>query len=81
MPYRWTFLALLFIGSLLQGKYLNIVWYVGDTFNAFMALPNLLALFLLAGYVARFTNDYFRDREGSLAKMRAGGYLRDFKRR
>jgi AGCS family alanine or glycine:cation symporter len=81
MPYRWTFLALLFIGALLQGKYLNIVWYVGDTFNAFMALPNLLALFLLAGYVARFTNDYFRDREGSLAKMRAGGYLRDFKRR
>jgi len=80
MAYRWAFLALLFVGALLQGKYLNIVWYVGDTFNAFMALPNLIALFLLAGYVARFTNDYFRDPEGSLAKLRGGGYLRDFKR-
>jgi AGCS family alanine or glycine:cation symporter len=78
--YRWAFLALLFIGALLQGRYLNIVWYVGDTFNAFMALPNLLALLLLTGYVARFSNDYFKDREDALARLRSGHYLREFKR-
>ena len=81
MAYRWAFLALLFVGALLQGKYLNIVWYVGDTFNAFMALPNLIALFLLTGYVARFTNDYFRDPDASLAKLRTGGYLREYKKK
>ena len=81
MAYRWAFLALLFVGALLQGKYLNIVWFVGDTFNAFMALPNLLALFLLAGYVARFSNDYFRDREHALAGLREGRYLREFRKR
>jgi len=80
LAYRWAFLTLLFVGALLQGKYLNIVWYVGDTFNAFMALPNLIALFLLTRYVAAFTNDYFRDPDGSLAKLRAGGYLREFKK-
>ncbi len=77
--YRWVFLALLFIGALIQGEHLNIVWYVGDTFNAFMALPNLLAILLLAGYVAKFSNDYFKDREGALEKLRTGGYLREHK--
>ncbi len=74
--YRYVFLILLFIGALLQGEHLNIVWYVGDSFNAFMAAPNLLALFLLTGFVARFTNDYFKDRDGTLTKLRNGGYSR-----
>ncbi len=81
MWYRYAFLTLLFVGALLQGPHLNIVWFVGDIFNAFMALPNLLALFLLAGYVSTFTRDYFQDRPAALKKMRAGGYLREFKRK
>ncbi len=78
--YRIAFLVLLFVGALLQGRHLNIVWFVGDIFNAFMALPNLIALFLLAGYVATFTRDYFDDRPAALARLRKGGYLREFKR-
>ncbi len=81
MPYRYAFLVLLFVGALLQGRHLNIVWFVGDIFNALMALPNLIALFLLSGYVAKFTNDYFRDRQAALTKMRAGGYLREFRKK
>lgn len=77
--YRWVFLALLFIGALLQGDYLYIVWFTGDTFNAFMALPNLIALLFLSGYVSRFTRDYFTDRDGALERLRAGGYMREFK--
>ena len=37
--YRWVFLILLFVGSILQGRYVNIVWYIGDIFNAFMSVP------------------------------------------
>ncbi len=72
--YRYMFLVLLFVGALLQGEHLNIVWYVGDTFNAFMSLPNLLALLLLTKYVSRFTKDYFNDSEAALAKLHRGGY-------
>lgn len=72
--YRWVFLGLLFVGALLQGDHLYIVWYVGDTFNAFMSIPNLIALILLTKYVSRFTKDYFRDSETALAKLNSGGY-------
>jgi AGCS family alanine or glycine:cation symporter len=58
-PYRIAFIALLFIGSIIQGVHLNIVWYVGDTANAFMAFPNLLSLLLLSGLVGKVTIKYF----------------------
>jgi AGCS family alanine or glycine:cation symporter len=59
-PYRLVYIALLFIGANLQGRYLDIVWNVGDTANAFMALPNLIGLILLAGLVAKITRQTFR---------------------
>ena len=77
-PYRYVFLGLLFVGAVLQGQHINIVWYVGDIFNAFMSVPNLIALILLAGFVARFSRDYFRDRQGSLEKLRRGEYVKRF---
>lgn len=33
-----------------------------DTLNAFMAIPNLIALVLLAPVVVRLTNEYFAER-------------------
>jgi AGCS family alanine or glycine:cation symporter len=57
--FRITFLVLLFIGSILQGVHLNIVWLIGDIGNAFMAFPNLVSLLLLAGLMGRITRDYF----------------------
>ncbi|NOY76496.1 MAG: sodium:alanine symporter family protein [Calditrichaeota bacterium] len=59
MPYRLVFIALLFIGAIITGKHINIVWYIGDTFNAIMALPNLIALIALSGVVAKITNEYY----------------------
>jgi AGCS family alanine or glycine:cation symporter len=38
---------------------LEFVWLVADTLNAFMALPNLIALLLLAPLVFKLTKDYF----------------------
>ena len=60
-PYRLIYVALLFLGANLQGQYLDIVWNVGDTANALMALPNLIGLLFLAGLVAKITHDSFKD--------------------
>lgn len=57
--YRICYISLLFAGALMTGKYLNIVWYIGDTANAIMAFPNLIGLLILAGVVARVTKDHF----------------------
>lgn len=58
-PYRLLFIALLFIGSIIQGPHRYIVWYIGDIANAFMAIPNLLSLILLAGLIGKVTTKYF----------------------
>ncbi len=58
-PYRIAFILLLFIGAIVQGVHLNIIWYIGDTANALMAFPNLLALIFLSGLVGKTTSKYF----------------------
>ncbi|UCE43060.1 MAG: sodium:alanine symporter family protein [Candidatus Aminicenantes bacterium] len=58
-PFRIAFISLLFIGSIIQGVHLNIVWYIGDMANAFMAFPNLVSLVILSGLVGRVTTNYF----------------------
>jgi len=58
-PYRILFITLLFIGSIIQGVHLNIIWYIGDTANALMAFPNLVSLLLLSGFVGKVTVKYF----------------------
>jgi AGCS family alanine or glycine:cation symporter len=58
-PFRIAFIFLLFIGSIIQGVHLNIVWYIGDMANALMAFPNLVSLIILAGLVGRVTTKYF----------------------
>ncbi|MCW8828512.1 MAG: alanine:cation symporter family protein, partial [Gammaproteobacteria bacterium] len=37
---------------------LNLVWNLADITNILMALPNLLALILLAGLVKRLKDEY-----------------------
>ncbi|NOY58845.1 MAG: sodium:alanine symporter family protein [Calditrichaeota bacterium] len=59
LSYRLVYIGLLFAGALLTGKYLNIVWYVGDAANAIMAIPNLIGMLLLTGVVARITRHHF----------------------
>lgn len=59
VPYRIVFIALLFLGALMTGKYLDIVWNVGDTFNAIMAIPNLIGLLFLANIVSRSSRENY----------------------
>ncbi|MFQ5676117.1 MAG: alanine:cation symporter family protein, partial [bacterium] len=58
--YRVVYIILLFVGALMTGRYLNIVWYIGDSFNAIMALPNLIGLLFLAKIVSSTTKEYYR---------------------
>ena len=54
IPYRLVFIALTFIGAVVS---IEVVFFVGDIANAFMALPNLIGLTLLSGIVARMTRE------------------------
>jgi AGCS family alanine or glycine:cation symporter len=54
--YRVIYIGLGFIGALIS---IQLVFYLGDVANAFMALPNLIALFVLSGVVARTTKDFW----------------------
>lgn len=38
---------------------LGLMWNIADTFNGLMAIPNLIALFLLSGTVVKLTKEYF----------------------
>ena len=44
---------------------LGLMWSIAETFNGLMAIPNLIALFLLSGTVARLTREYFEKRRRS----------------
>ena len=56
-PYRYMFCVALFFGPL---GGLNLIWSIADILNALMAVPNLIALVLLAGIVQKETRDYLR---------------------
>lgn len=38
---------------------LGLMWSIAETFNGLMAIPNLIALFLLPGTVVKLTKEYF----------------------
>ncbi|MCD6193110.1 MAG: sodium:alanine symporter family protein [Candidatus Aminicenantes bacterium] len=56
-PYRIIYVVLVFVGSLIS---IQLVFFIGDIANAFMALPNLIALTLLSGIVAQTTSSFFK---------------------
>lgn len=56
LPYRLIFLVFVFLGAV---GALELVWDIADTFNGLMAAPNLIALILLAGIMAREKLAYF----------------------
>lgn len=56
IPFRVCWVAAVFIGAFLK---LDTVWLLADTLNAMMAIPNLIALWLLAPVVAQLTRLYF----------------------
>ena len=55
-PFRMAWVLAIPVGTLMD---LELVWLIADTLNAFMAIPNLIALLLLAPLVFKLTKDYF----------------------
>lgn len=55
VPYRIVFTLLVVFGATVP---LPLVWNIADIGNILMALPNLLALILLAGLVKRLKDEY-----------------------
>ncbi|MGQ7248448.1 alanine/glycine:cation symporter family protein [Halomonas sp. V046] len=56
MLYRVLFVLAIPLGAMAQ---LGFIWLMADTFNAMMAIPNLIALALLSPVVFKLTKDYF----------------------
>ena len=38
---------------------LGLLWSIAETFNGLMVIPNLIAVFLLAGVVVGMVKEYF----------------------
>ena len=57
LVYRWLYTLAVFIGPYLT---VSAVWTCSDIFNGLMAFPNLVALILLSGIVARDSKRFFK---------------------
>lgn len=55
--YRIMYVAFVFIGAVAE---LNTVWSISEIINAFMAIPNLIAIVLLGNKVKNITQNYFK---------------------
>lgn len=60
MPFRILWVLAIPIGA---GTDLGLIWLIADTLNAFMAIPNLIALLLLSPVVFQLSRDYFGSSE------------------
>lgn len=60
VPFRVIWVAVVGVGAISE---LEAIWLVADILNGLMAVPNLIALLLLSGVVAKLTREYF-DRAG-----------------
>lgn len=58
--YRIIYIASVFIGCVAT---LDLVWLFADTFNGLMAVPNLIALLLLSGIIAKESKDFIAKRK------------------
>jgi AGCS family alanine or glycine:cation symporter len=57
LPFRILWVLAIPVGA---GADLGIIWLIADTLNAFMAIPNLIALLLLSPVVFSLSKDYFK---------------------
>jgi AGCS family alanine or glycine:cation symporter len=55
--YRWLYILAVFIGPYMT---VSAVWTISDIFNGLMAIPNMIALFVLSGVVAKETKSFFK---------------------
>ncbi|MDX5365454.1 MAG: alanine:cation symporter family protein, partial [Alphaproteobacteria bacterium] len=59
-PYRIVWVLAIPVGAVTS---LDLVWNMADALNAMMAIPNLIALFILAPAVFAMTRNYWGAKE------------------
>jgi AGCS family alanine or glycine:cation symporter len=67
LPFRALWVFGVFLGTQMT---LGLVWKISDALNGLMALPNLLALVLLAPVVFRLTHEYYASNSASTDNTR-----------
>ncbi|MDR3207275.1 MAG: sodium:alanine symporter family protein [Oscillospiraceae bacterium] len=67
--YRVVYIVAVYLGSTWS---FGLLWGLSDVLNGLMAVPNLIALFLLSGIVVKATNSYFAEerRQGGAGRRR-----------
>mgnify|MGYP000532650658 FL=1 len=55
-PFMIVYALVAIVGATME---LGLMWNIAETFNGLMAIPNLIALFLLSGTVVKLTKEYF----------------------
>lgn len=56
--YKIAFVGVVVVGPIID---LNLVWLIADILNALMAIPNLIAVLLLSGVIAKDTKYYLKN--------------------
>jgi AGCS family alanine or glycine:cation symporter len=60
LPFRVIWVLVIPVGTMVE---LDTMWLIADTLNAFMAIPNLIALLLLGPLVFKISKEYFSDHQ------------------
>lgn len=55
-PFMVAYSLVAILGATVE---LGLLWSIAETFNGLMAIPNLIAVFLLSGTVVKMTKEYF----------------------
>ena len=56
IPFMVLFSLVAIVGATMV---LGLMWNIAETFNGLMAIPNLIAVFLLSGVVVKHVKEYF----------------------
>lgn len=56
-PFMVVYSLVAIIGATIE---LDLLWSIAETFNGLMAIPNLIALFLLSGTVVKLVKEHYR---------------------
>lgn len=69
--FKVVYVALIVVSSVIDG---TLIWTISDTANALMALPNLIAVVILSGLVAKITKNYFARKNGENVEPMLSAY-------
>ena len=56
-PFMLVYSLVAIVGATMN---LDLLWSIAETFNGLMAIPNLIAVFLLSGVVVKLVKEYFK---------------------